>query len=280
VLSLDADIAETKVDDRLARSVYDRKTQLLAEGIAAQADVDAAKRDVDHSMARLESLKTKRQALITSASERLRLFGVHPEEVERLLQSKHIDNTFDLRSPRSGVISERDADIGQLIDNVHSLFIVSDLSRVWVMADVYEKDIEKVQVGNPATVSVDSFPHTTFNGKVDYMATNVSADTRTLKVRVIVNNEKLLLRPKMFGRLTVQTGQLTIMAIPLESVQKTGETYVAYVQTGANAYTERKIDIGKTFGKFVEVLSGVSQGETVVAHGSLELQGEMLQRLE
>lgn len=278
-LSLDADIAETKVDLDLAKAVFDRKNALLKEGIAAKADVEQAKRDLDHSTAMLTSLQTKKQAIITSAGERLRLFGVHEEELERLLDTKRIDNTFDVRSPRSGVISDRNADAGQLIDNVHSLFVVSDLSKVWLMADVYEKDIEKINVGDPATVQIDSFPNKTFLGKVDYMATEVTPETRTLKVRIIVDNPQMLLHPKMFARVTLEIGQKNIVAVPSESIQKTGETYVAYVRTGDNKYIERKVDIGKSYGNFTEVLSGLHKGETVVAHGSLELQGEMLQRL-
>jgi cobalt-zinc-cadmium efflux system membrane fusion protein len=279
VLSMDADIAENDVDYKLAKSVYERKNGLLGEGIAARADVETAKRDLDHAEAAKQSLLTKRMAIITSASERLRLFGVLPSEINRLLKSRHIDNTFEIYSPRTGVISNRDADLGQLIDNTHGLFVVSDLSKVWLMADVYEKDIERIRVGDRAKVFVDSFPDKAFSGVVDYLASNVTPETRTLKVRVRVDNPQLFLRPKMFARVALQTGERTIVAVPSESVQKTGETYVTYVRTGDNRYRERKVDIGHTYGDFVEVVSGLRQGETVVAHGSLELQGEMIQRI-
>jgi cobalt-zinc-cadmium efflux system membrane fusion protein len=279
VISMDADIAENDVDYRLDKSVYDRKAGLLGEGIAARADVEAAKRDLDRATAAREALVTKRTAIVTSASERLRLFGVSQKEVDRLLRTKHIDNTFEIYSPRTGVISNRDADLGQLIDNSHSLFVVSDLSKVWLMADVYEKDIQRIRVGDRTKVSIDSFPDKTFTGVVDYMASDVTPETRTLKVRVRVDNPELLLRPKMFARVAVQTGERTIVAIPAESLQKTGETYVTYVRTGENRYRERKVDVGHSYGDFVEVVSGLTQGETVVAHGSLELQGAMIQRI-
>jgi RND family efflux transporter MFP subunit len=209
----------------------------------------------------------------------LRLFGVHNAELERLMNSRRIDNTFEMRSPRNGVISERDADIGQLIDNVHNLFVVSDLSRVWLMADVYERDIEKIRKDDHAIVTVDSFPNEKFVGEVDYIATNISPDTRTLKVRVTVNNPQLLLRPNMFARMVLETSKKSILAVPSEAIQKTGETYVAYVRVGDNRYMERKVEIGGTYGNLTEIKSGLTAGETVVAHGSLELQGEMIQRL-
>lgn len=278
-LTLDADIQETKVDLDLASSVYQRKSELLKEGIASKADAEQAKRDLDHHQAQMQSLQTKQQAIITSAGERLRLFGVNSAELKRLLDTRRIDNTFEIYAPRSGVISDRNADIGQLIDNLHSLFVVSDLSKVWLMADVYEKDIEKIQVGDRAVVHIDSFPDKAFSGKVDYMANEVTPETRTLKVRIIVDNPQLILHPKMFARVTLDVGEKNILAVPSESIQKTGETYVAYVRIGDNKYVERKVDIGRSYGGFTEVLSGLQNGETVVAHGSLELQGEMLQRL-
>lgn len=279
IVSIDADIDEMKVDLSLAKSVYERKAGLLQEGIAARAEAEAAKRDLDHVKARLDALKTKREASITSASERLRLFGVKPQEIAHLLKSRRIDNTFDILSPRAGIVANRDADIGQLIDNSHPIFVISDLSKVWLMADVYEKDIERIRVGNHAKVAIDSFPDKVFTGVVDYMATDVTPETRTLKVRVRVNNPELLLRPKMFARVTVETGQKTIVAVPSEAVQKTGETYVAYVRTGNNRFRERKVNVGNTYGEYIEVVDGLNQGETVVSHGSLELQGEMLQKI-
>ena len=279
ILGTDADIQANSVDYKLAQKVFERKAGLQSEGIAAKADVESAKRDVDHSEATMQSLKTKRAASITSASERLRLFGVEQSEVNRLLKTQRIDNTFELYSPRAGVISFRDADLGQLIDNQKPLFVVTDLSQVWLMADVYEKDIEKISVGDHAKVSIDSFPDKTFNGVVDYIATDLSPESRTLKVRVKVDNPQLVLRPKMFARVALQTGEKTIIAVPFEAVQKTGETYVAYVRSGDNKFRERKVSIGQTFGDCIEVTSGLTQGETVVAHGSLELQGEMLQKI-
>jgi membrane fusion protein, heavy metal efflux system len=279
VLELEADIERVKVEVDLFKRVYERKKKLLAEGIAATAEVEAAKSDLDKSQAEGISLQAKRTAIITSASERLRLFGVPVNDIKRVLKNKIIDNTFTLNSPRHGIVTSRSADVGQLIDNVHDLFVVSDLSRVWLMAQVYEKNISQIRLGDPVDVTIDSYPGRVFKGKLDYIASTIETDTRTMAVRVTVQNPSEILKPKMFARVNVRTGTKNVLAIPDEAVQKIGEVYIAYVQTAPGRFREAKIEVGDDLGHLQEIKSGLSPGETVVTHGSLQLQGQMLQRM-
>lgn len=279
VLEIDAEIAQCKVEMSLAKKIYDRHSQLFSEGISARADVDKALSDYEKQQAEMQSLLGKRQALTTSVSERLRLFGAEPHEVQRLLKTEMIDNTFDVVAPRKGVITSRVADVGQLIDNVHELFVVSDLTRVFLMAQVFEKDIKQIKLGQPVTVTVTSYPGKIFRGKVDYVGSNLDPQTRTLPIRATVLNPEIILKPQMFAKIRVLVGTSQVLAAPAEAVQKTGEVYVTYLKTGPNSFEERKVEIGKQYGSQIEILNGLAPGNEIVAHGSLALQGKALQNM-
>jgi RND family efflux transporter MFP subunit len=250
---------------------------LLHEGIAAQAEFEAAMHDLEKARAALVSLSAKRSAAITSASERLRLLGVPADAVEKVLASKRVNNAFEIKAPRSGVISERTANPGQLVGTDKPLFVITDLSRVWLVAQVFENKIGKVEVGQPVELLVDTYPGQVFAGRIDYVAGSIDPDTRTLSVRATVQNALEMLKPQMFARMTIRTGTSCLLAVPQAAVQRTGEVDLAYVPLPGNRFEERRLTLGPTIGPFVAVKSGLKQGEIVVVNGSLELNGQSIQ---
>lgn len=279
VLDYEADIEQQQVDYQLHKAVFDRKTQLFNEGIAAKAEVEEAKRDVDKALAEVRNVQRKKESAIKTATERMRLFGVHTNEIQRLLKTRMIDNTFDSVCPRDGVITARDADVAQIVDNGHRLFVVSDLSRVWLIAQASERHIRDVRPGLPVICSIDSFPGKVFSGKVDYMDAALDPDTRTLSIRVTIPNEGSSLKPKMFGRMKIITGQREVLAVPAGAVQKTGEVYVVYIQRATDTFEERQVVVGQQFPDYVEILKGLNPGDKIVVNGSLHLQGKVIQDL-
>ncbi len=279
VLDFEADIDQARFQLALCEKIYGRHKQLFSEGISARADLDAAESDYQKAQVALETLKDKREALITTARERLRLYGVEKDELDRVLAKKKIDDDFYLLSPRNGIITERNADVGQLIDNSHNIFTVTDLKQVWLTAQAFEKDIHFIKNGQRVIVTVNSYPDKEFPGKVDYTGVMLDTDSRTMPVRATVQNPQIILKPEMFANMRVEIGETQALSIPFESVRKTGEATVAYVVQGNNRFEERKIEVGRRLGASVEILKGLRPGETVVAHGSLQLQGQMLKQL-
>lgn len=280
ILNLETDENSATVELKLASILYERKKQLFKDGIAAKSDVDIAERDLQHHTTVLDSIKQKRQTAIRIAGERLRLFGVLPLEIERLLKDRTIDNTFEIVAPRNGIVTERNADTGQLIDNSHGLFVVSDLSTVWVMSQIFEKDIAKIKIGTPATVTIDSYPNKIFTGKIDYITQNLDEETRTMAARISLKNTDLLLKPNMFARITARVGNRTVIAIPKEAVQKIGETNLVYIQETADTFREQKVTLGQHSDGLIEIKSGLKSGQQVVTTGSLQLLGEALQGIQ
>ncbi|MCC7527656.1 MAG: efflux RND transporter periplasmic adaptor subunit, partial [Candidatus Melainabacteria bacterium] len=273
VLDFEADVQQARFQLALCEKIFGRHKQLFSEGISARADLDSAESDYQKAQVALETLKEKRNALITIARERLRLYGVEKDELDRVLATKTIDDDFYIDAPRDGIITERNADIGQLIDNSHNIFVVTDLSQVWLTAQAFEKDIRCIKKGQKVSVTVNSYPDKVFQGKVDYTGVMLDTDTRTMPVRATVQNPQIILKPEMFANMHVQIGETEALSIPFESVRKTGEATVAYVVQGKNRFEERKIEVGRRLGNSVEILKGLRPGETVVAHGSLQLQG-------
>lgn len=279
VLDFEADIQQARFQLALCEKIYGRHKQLFSEGISARADLDTAENEFQKAQVALETLKEKRNALITIARERLRLYGVEKTELDKVLATKRIDDDFYIEAPRAGIITERNADIGQLIDNSHNIFVVTDLSQVWLTAQAFEKDIHFIKKGQKVKVTVNSYPDKVFTGKVDYTGVMLDTGTRTMPVRATVQNPQIVLKPEMFANMRVEIGETEALSIPFESVRKTGEATIAYVVRGKNSFEERKIEVGRRLGDSVEILKGLRPGETVVAHGSLQLQGQMLKQL-
>jgi len=281
VLDIEADREQNKVELELGRTNYLRKKTLFEQGVAAKADFEAAVHDYEKAKAALASLESKRTAAITSAAERLRLYGVQAKnEVDRVLSTQTIDNKFEIRAPRAGVLTARDVNHGQLVDTAKALFVISDLSKVWLVARVFENNIGKIKVGQPVEVAVDSFPGKTFAGKIDYVAPNVDPATRAISVRATVENEHQLLKPQMFARMSIRVGSSPVLVVPQAAIQKTGEVDIAYVPLPENRFEERKLVLGAVVGRYVAIKSGLKRGEDVVVNGSVELNGQAIQQQE
>ncbi|MCA9803060.1 MAG: efflux RND transporter periplasmic adaptor subunit [Cyanobacteria bacterium HKST-UBA02] len=275
VLGYEADIEQTKVELEVARKTFERHQQLFEEGIGARAQLETAKGELQKAEARLVSLNEKKRSAILTTCERLKLFGMTRKEIDRLLETRIVDNMFDVVSPRNGTIVERHVDIGQLLEVSQNMFVVSDLSEVWVSAQVFEKDIDEIADGDhePAIVLVDSFPGRTFHGEVDYIGATLDPKSRTLPVRATVSNPGCMLRPRMYARMIVTIGRRRALVVPTAAVQRTGESQLVYVVRNNRTFEERKIDIEGTRGRLALVGKGLRQGEKVVVGGSLQLNG-------
>lgn len=272
-LNLLAERKQTRVELGVAEKAFERHKSLFDEGIGARAQLELAKATYEQAQAKLESLEEKIASLKTTARERLKLFGISGGEVERLMRTKVVDNMFDVVSPRNGKIVERHVDLGQSVDISQPLFVVSDLSEVWVNAEVFEHDLRHLRKGQPVNVHVESYPDKQFPGKVEYIGTNLSPKTRTLPVRANVSNLDFLLLPRMYAHITVKTGTREAIVVPAGALQKTGEATLVYVVRSANAFEERQVKLSKVRKDLALVDSGLVPGEMVAVGGSLQLLG-------
>jgi multidrug efflux pump subunit AcrA (membrane-fusion protein) len=211
---------------------------------------------------------------LPATRERLLLLGVPEEEIQRVERERQATTQLTLRSPVAGTVLERGVSEGQYVGADTPLFTVVDLSSVWVLADLYEQDLERVRVGDRARFTTDALPERPFTGTLQFIYPTVSAETRTIKARLVLENPDALLRPGLYGRVRVESGARPTLVVPTEAVVNTGEhRYVFLARTGG-LFEPRMITVGHEAGDRVEILKGLAAGDTVVASASFLIDSE------
>ncbi len=279
LLDLESEEMQLKVKLTLAQKIYNRKQLLLQEKIASQADVEGAESDLQEAEAAIKSSEIKKKGYIETAKQRLKLFGVLPAAVDKIAYTKTIDHLFQVRAPRSGIVTEREIDPGEAVENTKSMFTISDLRKVWVVAQVFERNLEQVSIGTPAEVSIQGAPNTKFYGHIDFIDSHVDPQSRTVSVRATISNPSLKLKPDMFAKLNLTIGKISGLFIPEQAVQKLGESDIVYIKIAPNTFREQKVTIGARFNNNAQVLNGLRPGDDVVTNGSVRLLGKVVQRI-
>jgi RND family efflux transporter MFP subunit len=213
---------------------------------------------------------------VAAARQRLLLLGFSPRAVESLTNASQVVSEVTIPAPASGLVITRNVNPGQVVGAAQELFTVTDLSSVWVIGDLYEKDFGSVRVGSSATISVPA-RNLTLRGHVAYIDPRVDPATRTAKVRVEVPNRDMNLRLGMYVTLSFETpGGAPRTLVPRDAVQSVGDRSVVYVPVAGDEgrFTERPVKLGTAVGDSVEVLQGLKPGERVVIAGSFFLRGE------
>lgn len=274
-LQAETDILQARVQLDFSHSAYRREQKLYDDRISSRADLEAARAQFEKDQTSYQSAGDRRQALITIAQERLSLYSVARGTAEAVVRNRRLDPYVEITAPRSGVLIARGINIGELADPSKELFTIADLSRVKLVADIYEKDIPKVRVGQSVRLTVDSLGRT-FPGRIKYVASVLDPSTRTLPIFADVPNPGLALKPDMFARIEVRVGDTSTIVVPREALQRAGDYTFAYVALGGHRYEQRRVETGLDDGKFVQISRGLKPGAQVAVSGTLALQGEAL----
>lgn len=210
-----------------------------------------------------------------AATERLRRMGVPPEEIARLERERKPSSRLTLRSPVTGTVLERNVVEGQYVGADTPLFTVADLSRVWVVLDLYEMDLARVHVGDRARFTADGLPGRVFEAAIDFVYPTISSETRTLKARIVLDNASGLLRPGMYGQVEVagRRGAASLV-VPSEAVVNTGEYSYVFLAREGGTFEPRRVWTGAGDGDRTVVLKGLAAGDTVVASASFLIDSE------
>jgi len=258
--------------------------------VSARAELDAHERELQRTeklvqigaatRQELEGLHADHAALVTrveSARSRLELLGLSSAEIGALVPGKPVGAAATIHAPISGVVTERAANAGLNVDTPTKMFTVVDLSTVWIVADVYEKDFSRLHVGSRAIVTTTAYPDMAVEGTVSYIDPQVSPETRTAKARVEVANPRSHLRLGMYADVSIDADrQAMLPTVPASAVQTIGDRTVLYLadpkQPGT--FIEREIRIGRPSRGLVPVLDGIRVGESIVTEGSFSIRAE------
>ena len=254
---------QSKTKLALAQSNMDRIKALVEKKIAARKDILQAETDY----------KTAQTELHTD-EERLSLYGVSASDLKGDGRKKP---RLPVRSPIGGIITEKHAIVGELADPSKSLYTVADLSSVWVLVDIHEKDLAKVRRGQPAIVSVGAFPDQKLKGRITYIADLVDETTRTVKARIEVPNPGRKLKPEMFAtvELALSADAPPVLAVPEDAVQDLDGKKVVFIAESDAEFAVRQVQAGRTAGGMVEIVSGLKEGDRYAIKGAFILKSEI-----
>lgn len=270
-----ATVKAARTQVQVAQAAATRQQALLKIQGAALKDVQQSQADL---MTAQSNLRTA-EAALEAARARARILGVSDAEISALesAQPRRGANPETIvRAPISGVVVSRTAGVGQYVASAASgsttaLFSISDLSTVWLVANVREADAGEMRLGAPISALTLAFPDRLFEGRVRYVAPVVDPSTRRLTVRAEIPNPDGLLRPQMFAQMSVGAGPTEAApAVPEDAVLYEGDTArVWVVQPNGKSLASRQVKTGRVRGGLVEILSGLTPGERVVSGGAL-----------
>jgi cobalt-zinc-cadmium efflux system membrane fusion protein len=241
-----------------------RTQRLFAIGAASRQELE-----------KMDAEKADMTRAVETARARLVLLGIPEDKAQRIASPADVITTFDVKSPLAGVITKRNVNAGLNIDPATPLFTVTDLSDVWVVADLYERDFASVGVGSPVTITTAAYPGLELRGRVNYIDPQVQVETRTAKLRAEVANRADRLRLGMFVDVSIagRSGRSVVM-VPKTAVQMMGTQSVVFVSTGPGRFVQRAVIPGDTLGNDIAISSGLDPGDMVVAEGSFFLRAE------
>jgi RND family efflux transporter MFP subunit len=267
------ELAEAETRYISARAELEAHEQELAR-TQKLVEIGAASRQ---ELERIHAGHTSRLADLESAASRLQLLGLSADGIAALGPGKNQGPIAVVPAPVSGVVTERLANVGLNVDQASKLFTVVDLSSVWVVVNLYEKDFARVRVGSAAAVTTTAYPDLRLPGRVSYIDPQVSPETRTARVRIEVPNARDELRLGMYAEALIggEDGVSGPM-VPRSAVQNVGDRTVVYLvdPNQPGRFIEREVRLGAPAGDRVRIVAGVLAGDVVVAVGSFSVRAE------
>jgi len=266
---------KAKAHLKFAEAAYQRQKTLVEQKVGSQKAFLEAQAEYDKASAELNAEDKRIHSIGLTDDDLMKVVDSGPEETDN-----HTSGVLPIKSPIAGTVVERNVVIGQLVDASTTAFRIINTSTLWADGRVYEKDVPRLSGKTDVILDVTAFPHEKFLGRIIYIAPVVDEQSRAITIRASIPNRNGRLKPQMFGELHVPIGgNAKGLVIPAEAVVKDNlKTYV-FVATSDSTFEPRDVVIGAAFDSMVEVKSGVSRGERVVAKGSFQLKSEVMKEI-
>jgi membrane fusion protein, copper/silver efflux system len=242
--------------------------------VTAQQELLLAHRLVDDlSRGTPEAARSARD-LLESSRRRLLYWGVPPEEIRRLETSREIRRTVTLRSPYGGVVIDKPVLAGQRIMAGDVAYKIADLSRIWLEGEVFERDLPAVRLGQVVTAEFQALPGKRRTGRITYVYPTLDPETRTARIRVVLANPGLRLKPGMYATIRFDAATPPVVSVPRSAVLSTGTRDLVFVRRADGVLVPRSIVLGVATDDRVQVVTGLSEKETVVASATFLVDAE------
>lgn len=256
-------------DHELAQVNFERETQLFESGVGARKNLSSAE----------ASLRVA-EANLNAAEKKLHVLGFTEDQIQNLAGSHQVNPIITLYAPIAGRVVENNMVLGGMVDEATEILSIMDPSRLWVEADIYEKDVARVNTGQEAVVSVPAYPDDVFQGIITYVGDILDPDTRTITVRTEVDNVGSKLKPGMFANLTIEVSKNGMALVaPSDAVLDDSGEYLVFVRVDANRFQPRHVTLGTRENGLVEVVSGLDEGDVVVTNGNFQLKSKLYEAI-
>lgn len=298
VVAVFADLGdEVKKDQKLAMLDSVETGEAVSEYLTSKSNLSVKKANFEREeklwkkrvssekeMLDAKSAYLQAKAKFEAAENKLHLFGLNEDDIRALKSETHSITTFPLLSPFSGTVVEKHVALGEMETPSAHLFTVADLNILWIILDIYEKDLAKIDIGQDVKVLIPAYPDTNFHGKITYISDVMDERTRTVKVRVELDNNERKLKAGMFATAEITTGEVfpghKELTIPSSAIQSYEGNKVVFVAAGDYSYKMKEVRVGNKFDGDIEILEGLNEGDEIVTKGAFylksELQKEML----
>ncbi len=273
-----ADLRSTRTNLEVSETILTRSREMLEVEAVARTENDVVEAEFRSAQAQVDSAR----ALVAKFEEQLHRFGLTEEDLNRLTQGEDPDyhrtaSRATLRTPSSGIVTAYDVGHGEVIDPSSELLTVTDISVVWVLAGVSERDLSAVRLGKPVSIHVSTYPGESFRGRIVHTGDMVEQESRTARVRCVVRNPDGRLKLGMFATIDIPSGRTyDALAVPSEAIQKIQERPVVFVRRSGTVFEQRQVETRLSSDGWVELLSGVSAGDAVIAAGNALAKAEAL----
>ena len=250
-----ADYHKARVDNEVKQKAFARAEDLLAHHAIAEKDFQQAQGDAQMAQAEEDTART-----------RIRVLGADPD---------HATNELQVVAPRAGVILDTGAATGEFsksLDAPAPLCTIADISTLWAVGEIYEKDLVAAKSGQSAEVTLNAYPERHWPGRVSVISDAVDPTTRTLRVRVVLANPDGRLKPSMFGSIRILRSSSQGIVVPSSAVIREGSDSYVFVSKAANRYECRAVTLGRAFDSSLEIVKGLAPGDSIVSDGALLLR--------
>jgi len=252
-----------------AKQRRDRAQRLLDLRAGSRQDVETAEADLRNAEAAIE----KAQSEVEKERAHLNIFGLPLDATDE-------EDDIPIAAPAAGLVLERKATVGSVVNSGDELFVITDIGSVWMIAAANEEDLSKLHPGQPVRVQVRAYPDREFAGRILNLGEELDPATRTLQIRIAVPNPHGLLKPEMYATASVQQGgKRQSLAVPEQAIQEIDGVAVVFVQVSENEFRARTVEPGQHADGTVEIVEGLKRGEAVVVKGGFALKSQMLKTM-
>jgi len=267
------ELQRSQAAERFAQERSDRARRLLELRAGSRQDFESAEADLRNAQAAIQ----KAQSEVEKERAHMQIFQVPLDEPAADGPQNAEADDIPILAPASGVILERKAPVGSVVNNGDELFVITDTSKLWMIGAANEEDLSKLREGQPVRIEVRAYEGRIFSGRILKLGEQLDPATRTLQVRILLPNVQGLLKPEMYATAILQqTGRHSGLFVSEEAIQEIGGEPVVFVRRGQSDFEARTVKRGQDVDGETEILEGLNSGEAVVVKGSFLLKSQML----